>query len=121
MLKPNENSGNNGTNIGNAHLLINKVRVAEIKSEHSIIVEVLDGSKSTEGEYSLVKGDIICVNYSDTNERAIELISKLNAGSIVNISRHNTTKPSNIKPYKTLECTGIDIYDSDGENVIEYF
>mgnify|MGYP000913796721 CR=1 FL=1 len=108
-------------NDNNAHLRIDKAEVVEIQSKNSILVKIKNELEHEKDEYTFTNGDIVSIIYSEENQRAIDFIRKLHVGSIVNISRYNTTKPKNATPYMTLECSGIDIYDDKGENIVEFF
>ena len=108
-------------NVNNAHLRIDKAEVVEIQSKNSILVKIKNELEHEKDEYTFTNGDIVSIIYSEENQRAIDFIRKLHVGSIVNISRYNTTKPKNATPYMTLECSGIDIYDDKGENIVEFF
>lgn len=108
-------------NTSSAYLLIDKVHVVELESEYSIIVEVLSGKESRENEFALVSGEKIRVVYDYNNERITEFMGKIKVGSIINISRRNTTKLQLEQMPPTLECTGMDIYDDKGEKVVEYY
>lgn len=104
-----------------AHLQIDKAVVVDITSSNSIVVEIANDLEHEKDEYSLSNGETVSAVFSDDNQRAINIISKLQVGSVINISRLDTTKPQNTAPYITLECTGIDIYDEKGETIVEYF
>ena len=104
-----------------AYLQIDKAKVVDITSSNSIVVEIMNDVEHEKNEYSLSNGEIVSAVFSEDNQRAIDFISKLHVGSIINISRYDTTKPQNTTPYMNLECTGIDIYDEKGETIIEYF
>ena len=108
-------------NSNDAHLWIDKAVIVDIPSGDSIIVEIMNESEHEKDEYSLSNGEIVTAVFSQENQRAIDLIGTLHIGSIVNISRYDTTKIQNTTPYMTLECTGIDIYDDQGESIIEYY
>ena len=106
---------------GPAHLQIDKAVIVDIPSSNSIVVEIMNEVEHEKDEYSLGNGEIVSAIFSEDNQRAIDLIGTLHIGSIVNISRYDTTKPQDITPNMTLECTGIDIYDEKGEIIVEYF
>lgn len=122
-------SGNENTvNIGN-HLLTNRAKVLEIESENSVIVEILPrivqgelhGETERKNEYTLVVGDTIKATFSKTNDRAISFTKELEIGSIINISRYDNTKVDFDHVPPKVDCTGIDIYDANGEKVIKYY
>ena len=104
-----------------AHLYIDKAKIVDIVSKNSIVVEIMNEVEHEKDEYSLSNREIISVIFSEDNQRAIDLISKLQAGSIINISRYDTTKPQTAMPYRILECIGIDIFDDNGDTIVEYF
>lgn len=106
---------------GSAHLQIDKAVIVDIPSSNSIVVEIMNEVEHVKDEYSLDNGEIVFAIFSEDNQRAIDLIGTLHIGSIVNISRYDTTKPQDTTPNMTLECTGIDIYDEKGEIIVEYF
>lgn len=121
VVATNWNRIGNQKNVNDAHLRIDKAEVVEIQSKNSILVKIKNEPEHEKDEYNFTNGDIVSVIYSEENQRAIDFIRKLHVGSIVNISRYNTTKPQNTTPYMTLECTGIDIYDDKGESIVELF
>ena len=102
-------------------LLVAKAVIVDIPSNNCVVVEIMNETEHEKNEYSLSNGDVVSAFFSEDNQRAIDLIGKLQVGSIVNISRYDNTKPQNTTPYITLKCTGIDIYDDKGETIVEYF
>ena len=112
--------GNRESGYG-AHVLSDKAVIIDIPSTTCIVVEIMNEPEHEKNEYSLSNGDIVSACFSEDNQRAIDFIGKLHVGSIVNISRYDTTKPQNTSPYITLECQGIDIYDDKGKEIVEFF
>lgn len=112
--------GNRESGYG-AHVLSDKAVIIDIPSSTCIVVEIMNEAEHEKNEYSLSNGDIVSAVFSKDNQRAIDFIAKLHVGSIINISRNDTTKPQNTSPYITLECQGIDIYDDKGEEIVEFF
>ena len=106
---------------GGAYHISDKAVIVDIPSNNCIVVEIMNETENEKDEYSLSNGELVSAVFSKENQRAIDFIGKLHVGSIVNISRNNNTKPQNTTPYKTVECTGIDIYDDKGEEVVEFF
>ena len=104
-----------------AHLNIDKAVIVDIPSVNSIVVEIINETEHEKNEYSLSNGEIVSAVFFEDNQRAIDLISTLHVGSIGNLSRYDTTKIQNTTPYMILECTGNDIYDDQGESIIEYY
>lgn len=107
--------------VQDAHLLIDRVEIVDIQSDNCILVKIMNDPEHEKDDYSFANGDIVSACFSEDNQRAIDFIGKLHVGSIVNISRYNTTKPQKATPHMTLECTGIDIYDDKGEEIVEFF
>ncbi|MCL1829101.1 MAG: DUF4825 domain-containing protein, partial [Oscillospiraceae bacterium] len=116
---------------GGAHLLSYRARVIEVFSEHSLIIEVLPminrerESKITErdGDNQLLTGEIVKAVFGNDNERAAEFIAHISVDDVVNISylnRANITFNYTTNPI-IVECDGIDIYDTDGRTIMEYF
>jgi len=119
---------------GGAHLFIYRARVIEVVSEYSFIAEILpsiiQGEEYSwterEGKDRLVVGDIVKAVYSVNSydfERAVEFIARINVDDIVNISYFNRANLS-FDYYAipiVVDCDGIDIYDTDGRTVMEYF
>jgi len=112
--------GNRESGYG-AHVLSDKAVIIDIPSSTCIVVEIMNEAEHEKNEYSLSNGDIVSAVFSEDNQRAIDFIAKLHVGSIVNISRYDTTKPQKATPHMTLECTGIDICDDKGEEIVEFF
>ncbi len=106
---------------GGAYHISDKAVIVDIPSNNCIVVEIMNETESEKDEYSLSNGELVSAVFSKDNQRAIDFIGRLHVGSIVNISRNNNTKPQNTTPYKTVECTGIDIYDDKGEEIVEFF
>lgn len=106
---------------GGAYHISDKAVIVDIPSNNCIVVEIMNETESEKDEYSLSNGELVSAVFSKDNQRAIDFIGRLHVGSIANISRYNNTKPQNTTPYKTVECTGIDIYDDKGEEIIEFF
>lgn len=106
---------------GGAYHISDKAVIVDIPSNNCIVVEIMNETENEKDEYSLSNGEIVSAVFSKDNQRAIDFIGRLHVGSIVNISRYNNTKPQNTTPYKTVECTGIDIYDDKGEEIVEFF
>lgn len=106
---------------GGAYHISDKAVIVDIPSNNCIVVEIINETENEKDEYSLSNGELVSAVFSKDNQRAIDFIGKLHIGSIINISRNNNTKPQNTTPYKTVECTGIDIYDDKGEEIVEFF
>ena len=106
---------------GGAYHISDKAVIVDIPSNNCIVVEIMNETENEKDEYSLSNGELVSAVFSKDNQRAIDFIGKLHIGSIINISRNNNTKPQNTTPYKTVECTGIDIYDDKGEEIVEFF
>jgi len=115
-----EHNGDQKTGYG-ASLRIDKAVIVDIPSNNCIVVEIKNETENEKDEYSLSNGDVVSAVFSEGKQRAIDFIGKLHVGSVVNISRYDNTKPQNATPYITLECTGIDIYDDKGEEIVEFF
>lgn len=103
------------------HLRIDKAVIVDIPSNNCIVVEIINEPEHEKDEYSLSNGDIVSAVFSEDNQRAIDFIGKLHVGSVVNISRYDTTKPQKTTQHITLECTGIDIYNDKGTEIVEYY
>ena len=106
---------------GGAYHISDKAVIVDIPSNNSIVVEIVNETEGEKDEYSLSNGELVSAVFSKDNQRAIDFIGKLHVGSIIDISRYNNTKPQNTTPYKTIECTGINIYDDKGEEIVEFF
>ena len=106
---------------GGAYHISDKAVIVDIPSNNSIVVEIVNETEGEKDEYSLSNGELVSAVFSKDNQGAIDFIGKLHVGSIIDISRYNNTKPQNTTPYKTIECTGINIYDDKGEEIVEFF
>jgi hypothetical protein len=103
------------------HLLIDKGRVTEIISENEFVVSIIRESDKLADKYDLLNDETVKVVCSETNQRAIDFIRKLHIGSIAGISRFANAEPNRDDDIAVIECYGIDIFDEDGTNVIEYY
>jgi len=117
---------NRWTDPGDAYSLIYHATVIEIKTDNSLIVEILPnflaeaGISQRERADSLIAGDVVEAVYNSENEYMIKFLKRIEAGNVVDIKFYNRVDLAfdfSTTPI-VVNCDGIVIYDETGKNII---